>query len=109
MWRNALILNGGLLVLVGCASTQPPPMPVQPAHSGPAAAALAFTPPVAYGQPSMDLWRDQRQAQAFVGFDQPSISSYRLRQDDEQRHGRFGANDRFERRAIIQQTAVRTR
>ena len=119
---GAMLLT--LMLLCGCAASAPTteaePLaraeaPASADVSGKSAfdeavaAALVFDPPVALGEPELLLARDQRQAGAFVGFDQVTTTFSYVRIDDRQRleHGHF--HDRVERRAISVRMGSSTR
>ena len=112
-------------LLVGCA---------QPAHkaggdgeatlavyrepaSRPAAAALAFSPPLIQDEPALELSRDLRQPSAFVGYPEGVAEFFYVRWDDRQEGGGAwgsgsggssgsGFHDRYERRAISEKVGV---
>jgi hypothetical protein len=76
----------------------------------PAAAALVFDAPVAYDGPPLELARDGRAPEAFVGYAEGVTEYFYLRWDDRQTnfgHGRHGGNfDYFERRAISEKVGA---
>lgn len=79
----------------------------------PAAAALVFEPVIAYDGPALDLSRDGRESEAFVGYPEGVAEYFYVRWDDRQAdysHGRrgFGSGtyDRYERRAISEKVGV---
>jgi len=72
-----------------------------------ASGALAFTPPVAMDQRELQLWRDDREASAYVGYDEAILQYYYVRTDDRQNF--WGDNDTIMRRAVSVKTGVRIR
>ena len=99
----------GLFLAAGCA-TPPKHQPVVALDEGsdaarPAAAALVFEPPVMQDGPPVELAREGRAPEAFVGYAEGVTEYFYLRWDDRQTnygHGRHhGGNfDYFERRAV---------
>ena len=74
-----------------------------------ASAALARPVPATIGQDLPALSRDDRRADAFVAYDQPTVTRFYLRIDDRQSHesyGRFGNFDRHTRRAVTTRYGV---
>ena len=78
--------------------------------------ALVFDPPVAAGQPRLDLDREARSPVAVVGYDELETTYFYLRIDDRQTfqpiidgNGTRGNLGRFERRAISETVGVRYR
>lgn len=69
--------------------------------------ALAFMPPVAMDQRELQLWRDDRQPSAFVGYDQPIAQYYYVRTDDRQNF--WGDNDIIMRRAVTVKMGMTSR
>jgi hypothetical protein len=103
MTRNLYILAIAA-ALSGCAASRPErPIAVQPTYFDGPTASLAFTPPVSIDQPAAELWRDERQPAAFVGFDEVITTFYYLRTDD--RSGDDGFNW-LSRRAISERVGV---
>jgi hypothetical protein len=96
--------------MAGCAShtTKPTTQPMASStnYAPVASAALVFDPPVIAGQPPLDLSRQERDPQAFVGFDQVRTDFYYVRFDDRQTND---FTDRFERRAISVRTGISQR
>ena len=86
-------------LLAGCAAR---PHDTEPATAGPAdfddeharAAALVFDPPVAAGQPELELARAPREATAFVAYDEVFSTYFYLRMDDRQKLSRDGSSER---------------
>jgi hypothetical protein len=80
------------------------------AAARPAAAALGFDPPVAYDGPPLELARDGRAPEAFVGYAEGVTEYFYLRWDDRQTNygrGHHGGNfDYFERRAVSEKTGA---
>lgn len=78
----------------------------------PAAAALVFQPAIAEDMPQLDLSRDGREPEAFVGYAEGVAEHFYVRWDDRQsnyghgRRGGSGAFDRYERRAISEKVGV---
>jgi hypothetical protein len=84
------------------------------------AAALVFTPPVVRQEPPLNLSREGRATEAFVGYDQGTVEYLYVRTDDRQRSGdgwnrtfgwgsSGGYGDRYERRAVSERFGVRYR
>jgi hypothetical protein len=84
------------------------------------AAALVFTPPVVRQEQPLDLSREGRATEAFVGYEQGIVEYHYVRTDDRQRSGDgwgrswgggpFGGyGDRYERRAVTERVGVRHR
>jgi len=87
------------------------------------ASALVFDPPVAFGEPELNLARAGRGPAAFFGYEEGFTEYYRLTVDDRQigyggaYGGQFGSGrggwggwggwyDRYERRAVSEKTGV---
>lgn len=68
-----------------------------------AAGSLAFSPPVAQGEPAMMLPRDERQPGVFIGFEEVSASYFYIRTDDRMTND---GTDHYVRRAIIERVGV---
>ncbi len=66
-------------------------------------AALAFVPPIAAYAPALDLSRDGRAPEAFVGFDTLSTSFFYDRTDDRQTNDNSG---HYLRRTVIERVGV---
>jgi hypothetical protein len=81
----------------------PPPI-AQAGTEDSVASTLVFDPPLLIGEPPVALAREDRQAGAFVGYQEQTITSFYIRIDDRQTgdHDR----DRYERRAIIEQVGA---
>lgn len=89
-----------------------------PASASASASALVFRPPLAAGEPALDLSRAARQPSAFVGFEDPIIEYYQVTTIDRQVAGGWlgrsgsgfgwggGAFDRYERRAVTEKVGV---
>lgn len=89
---------------VGCASRREKPAPAAVAQLATPGAALAFDPPAAYPLPEFALARNDRDRQAYVGFDQTIVTYSYVETDDRQYlYDRF--ND-FERRAYSGRSTV---
>jgi hypothetical protein len=84
------------------------------------AAALVFTPPMVRQEQPLDLSREGRATEAFVGYDQGTVEYLYVRTDDRQRSGDGwnrswgwgsygGHGDRYERRAVTERVGVRYR
>ncbi len=108
--RTGLII--ALALLAGCAAHQPmnaarstPRAPTLDELAQPASAssALVFDPPVTLGMPQLDLSRDQRQPQAFWGYDEGSTTAYYIRTEDRQIDDSF---DGIHRQAISERFGV---
>lgn len=67
------------------------------------AAALAFTPAVAIGEPPVVLAREGREPSVFIGFDEISATAFYIRTDDRQSDQ---ISDRYQRRAVIEKVGV---
>lgn len=101
-WGAFIFLS--CLMACGCSSTHNSPKPsysnglriTQRSNTS----ALVFDPPVAVGQPELDLGRAGRAEEAFVGYDSLTATFYYLRTDDRQADDWGVRNDRYERRAI---------
>lgn len=107
MWRGLSILT--LLVLIGgCASQRKPaqtaadPLLVARSYEPGSAGALVFDPPVISGQPPLQLARDLRTPEAFVGYETTATYFY-LRIDD---RDASDYSSRYERRAISHKIGV---
>ena len=104
--RAGITIIALLALTAGCANRHPSMSAqrheeqLQYSDAG-SASPLAFDPPVAQGNPRLNLSRDARQASAFVGFDQITTTFFYVRSDDRQTEDHH--NDRFERRAISEQ------
>ncbi|MDB5295675.1 MAG: hypothetical protein JWO31_1658 [Phycisphaerales bacterium] len=92
------------------------------------ASALAFSPPVTFGEPALDLDRAARRPAAFFGYEEGFVETYRLTVDDRQlglggsgfggSHGGGGGRsaggwgsgggwyDRYDRQAVSERTGV---
>jgi hypothetical protein len=104
------------LCLAGGCTNRPRHREIAPADdrfaaARPAAAALVFEPPVARDGPPLELARDGRGPEAFVGYAEGVAEYFYLRWDDRQasygagRHG-GGFDDRYERRAISEKVGA---
>jgi hypothetical protein len=102
-------------LVVGCASqaareTRPneqlTPAPAAQGvdEDGAVAASLVFDPPLTIGEPPVVLAREDRQAGAFVGYQEQTVTSFWIQIDDRQTGD--PRCDRYERRAIIVQTGA---
>jgi hypothetical protein len=67
------------------------------------AASLAFSPPVAQGEPLVVLPRDERQPGVFIGFEDVTASYFYIRTDDRMTND---GTDHFVRRSIIEKVGV---
>lgn len=84
---------------IGCATKEVATVPPQ----APASAAMVFTPRPSLHNPSAYLGRSGRDVVAYAGYEQFSIATSFVRQDDDQRSGYSygtGTEGRFSRRAI---------
>lgn len=102
------------VLMTGCVSSQPAPKPMlnhslRVAQRSGNAAALAFDPPVASDMDPLDLSRDGRREEAFMGYDSLTAEYYWLHTDDRQVDYWDGRGDRFERRAVSTRVGVRYR
>jgi len=105
--RAGVTIIALLALSAGCASHRPESSRLERqeaelryADASPAGA-LSFDPPIAQGNPRLNLSRTPRQPSAFVGFDQTVTTFFYVRSDDRQTENHN--NDRFERRAISEQ------
>jgi hypothetical protein len=98
----AIVLLGG-----GCASQKTPVATAepttQPRYAVASAGALVFDPPVAIGQPPLQLSRNDRQPAAFAGYDASTTTYSYVRTEDRQTGDR---HDRVERDAISEKVGV---
>ena len=103
-WGIGIIIA---ILLGGCAAQKhpaqtPPQAPArtyQPAASG----SLVFDPPVTLGEPPVELSRDGRAPDAFVGYESQTATYTYLRLDDRQTND---SSSRYERRAISTKVGV---
>jgi hypothetical protein len=111
-------------VLVGCASQPPGPrarsaeLPESPRYEESTASALVFDPPVAYGEPPLELSREDRLPSAFVAYEEPTVTYFWIHTDDWQGSdwgtggcgGRFGGigglGDCYQRRAVMDKVGI---
>ena len=109
-----LIFSSIGLLMAGCASQadhrapSPDSASVAVAPIGDddtAATSLVFDPPLTIGEPPVILAREDRQAGAFVGYQEQTVTSFWIEIDDRQAGGNPRC-DRYERRAIIVQTGA---
>jgi hypothetical protein len=70
------------------------------------ASALVFDPPVAAGQPPLELARADREPGAFVAYDEVFSTYFYLRMDD---HQKISADGRSERRVISETFGISRR
>jgi hypothetical protein len=92
-------------VLCGCAA-RPATTGItlaKPVYMESCASALAFTPPIAYGQGPVVLPRDVREPAAFVGFEDLSATYFYTRTDDRQN---LSADGWSYRRAVSEKVGV---
>ena len=100
-------------LLVGCAAHKAQPEAratslYKPTDAGPVtASALAFDPPIAAVEPSLDLSRESREPLAVLGYDEPIATFSYVRSDDRFRVT-FADGDRYERRAISERVGIRS-
>ena len=112
-----ILAVSALLLIGGCASQPQPSTQPSVADQGPpasaiaqdssdeaVAAALVFDPALIIGEPPVMLAREDRQPGAFVGYQEQTVTSFYIRIDDRQTGNRH--NDRYERRAIIEQVGA---
>ena len=99
----------------GCASqrvqpaapaNEPAPSVSAPAEDDAVAASLVFDPPLTIDQPPVALAREDRQAGAFVGYQEQTVTSFWIQIDDRQGGSGNPRCDRYERRAFIVQTGA---
>ena len=113
MRGRAVILCVCVSGLVGCCECNQKPKPAtrptvsadslyEPSHSS----ALAFSPPIAAADVPLDLSRADREAAAFVGYDE-LIRTYIYVRTDDRWTGDGSGN--YERRAIMEKVGVTTR
>jgi hypothetical protein len=108
-WGFGIIIG---FMLVGCAAQRQPSnnryeaIPTSaylPATSTP----LVFDPPVTLGQAPLELSRDGRAVDAFVGYESVTATYFYLRTDDRQMdNSNLHNNDRYERRAVSEKVGV---
>ena len=108
-WGVSIII---LAALSGGCAVQPAPRqpvadlkPIPPAKPI-AAASLAFDPPVIIGQPPIQMSREGRSPDAFVGYETTTITSYYIRSDDRQLDFGDHRQDLYDRRAISTKVGV---
>jgi hypothetical protein len=113
--RAYVVKRVGLLILgllaTGCAhipKTGNPVVYTPPIYTPATAAALAFDPPITLAGPMVDLSREGRENQAFVGYEQMTVESSYVYQRDQQRGPRFDG-DRFDRIAYSARQTVISR
>jgi hypothetical protein len=115
------------IALVGCASqpavprarsARSPEIVESPRYEESTASALVFDPPVAYGEPPLELSREDRLPSAFVAFEEPTITYFWIHTDDWQGSdwgtggcgGRFGGigglGDCYQRRAVMDKVGI---
>ena len=104
----ALLVGGCAARHQRCATAHPPGNEsiVVNADAAITASALVFDPPVAAGQPSLELARDERQPAAFVSYDDVQTTYFYLRLDDRQKLSNDG---RSERRVISETFGISRR
>lgn len=107
-------LSIAALLLVGCQTPSSTSTPsTAPAARTGATSALAFTPPIAMGNPAVATWRDERADSAYVGYDSVTYTSVFVHQDDRFRFGDswngWEVPSQFERRSIQTTISERTR
>ncbi len=86
----------------GCASRQPTDN--ARTYAPAPATALVFDPPIAFGEPRIDLPREARERSAFWGYEETTTTFFYLRIDDRQDEWGGRARDRYERRAITERS-----
>jgi hypothetical protein len=106
-WGVSIIIG---ILLSGCAAQKHPsadaskPQPLAPPRYLPAASgSLVFDPPVTLGEPPLQLSREGRAPDAFVGYESTTATYFYLRVDDRQTSD---AGNRYERRAISTKVGV---
>ncbi len=78
----------------------------QPYYQPKAAAALAFDPPMAMGQPQQTFSREGRSPAAFAGYEEQRVEYHQLYQRDQQNSDR---GDRLDRQAYTVRSSVTVR
>jgi hypothetical protein len=117
MRHVALLILISMASVAGCASqaarNAPASEPVITApeaqgadEDGAIAASLVFDPPLTIGEPPVALAREDRQAGAFVGYQEQTVTSFWIQIDDRQGGSGNPRCDRYERRAFIVQTGA---
>jgi hypothetical protein len=92
-----------LFMTAGCASNSQRRMSRSARYHDAAASSLVFTPPVALGEEPLELARNDRTPQAFVGYDEISTSYFHIWTDDRQTND---GTDRYVRRSTIEKVGV---
>jgi hypothetical protein len=87
----------------GCASQKPAPAPAVRFYESRSAGSLVFDPPVTSGLEPLELARQDRNPEAFAGFDDTTATFFWVRTDDRFTDDRSG---RFERRAVLTKVGV---
>jgi hypothetical protein len=96
------------MLIGGCAHAGKPAakpqasLPIKP-HTPSAAGALVFDAPITQGQPPLQLSREGRSPDAFVGYESITATYFYVRSDDRMTSDH---SDRFERRAITTRVGV---
>jgi hypothetical protein len=94
----------------GCAAAHKPVSAItesKPRYAMATSGSLVFDPPVAIGQPPLQLGRDSRQASAFAGYDSSTTTFFYVRTED--RQGSDGRHDRYERDSVSEKVGVNYR
>jgi hypothetical protein len=99
-----LIMILAVSLVGGCAGKQLPQTLNTPhVYNEIPATSLAFSPPIAQGEPAVMLPRDQRQPGVFIGFEDVTTSYFYLRTDDRMTND---GTDHYVRRAIVEKIGV---
>jgi hypothetical protein len=103
MKASICVILASSSLMVGCAASQQPV--VAERHYAPAAAAtLAFDPPSGKARLAPNLWRDEREAAAFNGFQTESAEFYDVQTDDDQQYYNYPST--YERRVLSDRVGV---
>jgi hypothetical protein len=111
-WGTSIIVLA--MISGGCAAQSKPPQgsataPVlaAPARYQPSASGcLVFDPPVTIGQPPLNLSRDGRSIEAFVGYESLTTTTFVQHNDDDQFNVLNTRLGTFERRAVSTKVGV---
>ncbi|HEV8607386.1 MAG TPA: hypothetical protein VGQ99_18770 [Tepidisphaeraceae bacterium] len=99
-----LVMILALSLVGGCASKHLPQTLHTPhLYQEATATSLAFSPPIAQGEPAVMLPRDQRQPGVFIGFEDVTASYFYIRTDDRMTND---GTDHYVRRAIVEKIGV---
>src|SRR4051812_17753506 len=93
-----------LALLGGCSAKNMPQTRRTPhLYSEAASSSLAFSAPIAQGEPPVVLNREQRQPGVFIGFEDVTASYFYIRTDDRMTNN---GTDQYVRRSIIEKIGV---